>query len=82
MALSDLYGVCVCFLYRGRVCRSGVYPPQQSASWYDRNRLLDVGHVVCVIVLCSVQLLLERILFIVTAVTLKRSNQNVQGQSH
>lgn len=74
MALSVLYGVCdfpVCvFLYHSRVWWSGVYPPQQSASWYNRNRLLDFRHVVCIVVLRSIQLLLETELLIVTALTL------------
>lgn len=50
-------------LYHSRLWWSGVYPPQQSASWYYRNRLLDFRHVVCVVVLCSVILLLETIIF-------------------
>lgn len=66
-----LWFSCVCvFLYHSRVWWSGVYPPQQSASWYNRNRLLDFRHVICIIVLRSIQLLLETELLIVTAVTL------------
>lgn len=49
--------------HHSRLWRSGVYPPQQSASWYHRNRLLDFRHVVCVVVLCPVILLLETIIF-------------------
>lgn len=62
--------------YRSRVRRSGVYPPQQSASWHNRNRLLDFRHVVCIVAVRSVQLLLETVRYIVTAVTLQRCNQN------
>lgn len=50
-------------LYRRWLWRSGVYPPQQSASWYNWNRLLDFGHVICFVVLCTVILLLETIIF-------------------
>lgn len=55
--------------YRSRVRRSGVYPPQQSAPWHNRNRLLDFRHVICIVVR-SVHLLLETVRYIVTAVTL------------
>lgn len=50
-------------LYHSRLWWSGVYPPQQSASWYYRNRLLDFRHVVCVVVLRPVILLLETTIF-------------------
>lgn len=50
-------------LYHRRLWWSRVYPPQQSASWYNRNRLLDFRHVVCVVVLCPLRLLLETSVF-------------------
>lgn len=46
--------------YRGRERRPGVYPPQQSASWNHGNRLLDLGHVVGVVVVRSVNNILQK----------------------
>lgn len=64
----QLSGICYVpvLCYHSRLWWSRVYPPQQSASWYNRNRLLDFRHVVCFVVLCPLRLLLETNIFIVT----------------
>lgn len=57
------------FLYHRRVRWSRVYPPQQRASRYHRHRLLDFGHIICIVVLRTLELLLGMIQLTLTTHT-------------